>query len=170
MMFSLFTPTCRQLHCIFQNSIQFPARFSTTPTFNISRKPESKIRTPSKKALAAKARRRTLLAAKADARLLKLPLKEAIAVLRVGVPTTVIHYPNDIQSVEVASPNSLYELVLKTEIGNGTAVPRGRVNLPKEVKPRAEDKVLVFAEGRSADEAKRAGAHIVGGLELIEGV
>jgi len=72
--------------------------------------------------------------------------------------------------VEVASPNSLYELVIKTEIGNGTAVPRGRVNLPREAKPRAEDKILVFAEGRSADEAKKAGAHIVGGPELVEGV
>jgi len=122
---------------------------------NISRKPESRIRTPSKKALAAKARRRAALAGKADARLLKLPLKEAIAVLR---------------SAEVASPRSLYELVIKTEIGNGTAVPRGRVNLPREAKPRAEDKILVFAEGRLADEAKKAGAHIVGGPELIEGI
>jgi large subunit ribosomal protein L1 len=79
-------------------------------------------------------------------------------------------HSNDIQSVEVASPNSLYELVIKTEIGNGTAVPRGRVNLPREAKPKAEDKILVFAEGRLADEAKKAGAHIVGGPELVEGV
>jgi hypothetical protein len=59
--------------------------FSTTPAFNINRKPESRIRTPSKKALAAKTRRRAALAVKADARLLKLPLKEAIAVLRVSI-------------------------------------------------------------------------------------
>lgn len=74
------------------------------------------------------------------------------------------------QAVEVASSKSLYELVIKTEIGNGTAVPRGRVNLPREAKPRGEDKVLVFAEGRLADEARKAGAHIIGGPELIEGV
>lgn len=59
---------------------------------------------------------------------------------------------------------------MKTKIGSGTAVPRGRVNLPREPKPKAEDKILVFAEGRQAEEAKRAGAHIVGGPELIEGV
>jgi large subunit ribosomal protein L1 len=50
------------------------------------------------------------------------------------------------------------------------AVPRGRVNLPREAKAKAEDKILVFAEGRQAEDAKKAGAHIVGGPELIEGV
>lgn len=30
--------------------------------------------------------------------------------------------------------------------------------------------MCVFAEGRQADDAKRAGAHFVGGIELIEGV
>ena len=59
---------------------------------------------------------------------------------------------------------------MKTEIGNGAAVPRGRVNLPREAKPKDEGKILVFAEGRQAEEAKKAGAHIVGGIELIEGV
>ena len=44
------------------------------------------------------------------------------------------------------------------------------MNLPREAKPRGEDKVLVFAEGRLADEARNAGAHIIGGPELIEGV
>lgn len=72
--------------------------------------------------------------------------------------------------MEVASPTSLYELFVKTKVGNGTAVPRGRVNLPREAKPKAEDKILVFAEGKLADEAKKAGAHIVGGPELIDGV
>lgn len=33
-----------------------------------------------------------------------------------------------------------------------------------------EDKILVFAEGRKAEEAKKAGAHFVGGPELIDGV
>ena len=72
--------------------------------------------------------------------------------------------------MEVAHPKSLYELYVKTEIGNGAAVPRGRVNLPREAKSKDEGKILVFAEGRQAEDAKRAGAHIVGGIELIEGV
>lgn len=50
------------------------------------------------------------------------------------------------------------------------AVPRGRVNLPREAKPKSEEKILVFAEGRLAEVAKKAGAHIVGGEELIDGV
>ena len=49
-------------------------------------------------------------------------------------------------------------------------MPKGRVNLPREAKPRAQEKILVFAEGRQAEEAKKAGAHIVGGPELIDGV
>ncbi|KAF9486378.1 ribosomal protein L1 [Pholiota conissans] len=129
--------------------------FSTTNAVQISRKNEPKIRTPSKKALAAKARRKAALAEKEDARLLKLPLASAISVLR---------------AVEVANPTATYELYVKTEVGNGVAVPRGRVNLPREAKPKAEDKILVFAEGRQAEDAKRAGAHIVGGPELIEGI
>lgn len=72
--------------------------------------------------------------------------------------------------MEVASQNATYELYIKTEIKNGVAVPKGRVSLPREAKPKTEDKILVFAEGRLAEEAKRAGAHIVGGPELIEGV
>ena len=44
------------------------------------------------------------------------------------------------------------------------------MTLPREAKSRPEDKILVFAEGRHADDARKAGAHIVGGPELIEGV
>lgn len=114
-----------------------------------------KIRVPSKKALAAKTRRKAVLAAKADEQLEKLSLLDAINVLR---------------AVEVAFPASAYELSVKTEIKNGVTVPKGRVNLPREAKARVEDKVLVFAEGRQAEEAKKAGAHIVGGVELIDGI
>lgn len=70
----------------------------------------------------------------------------------------------------MASPNNTYELTIKTEIKNGVAVPRGRVNLPREAKPPTEDKILIFAEGRQAEEARKAGAHIVGGTELVDGV
>ena len=74
------------------------------------------------------------------------------------------------QAVDVARPNGTYELFIKTAIKNGVAVPKGRVNLPREAKARTQDTILVFAEGRLAEEAKKAGAHVVGGPELIEGV
>ncbi|KAF8167448.1 ribosomal protein L1-like protein [Crassisporium funariophilum] len=129
---------------------------TTSSSLQLTRRSNTpKIRVPSKKALAAKARRKEALAAKEDQRYLKLPLADAVAVLR---------------AVEVASPESLYELFIKTKVGNGIAVPRGRVNLPREAKPKSEDKILVFAEGRQVEEAKKAGAHIVGGPELIEGI
>jgi hypothetical protein len=72
--------------------------------------------------------------------------------------------------VEVASPNATYELVVKTEMKTGTTVPRGRITLPRPPKPKTEDRILVFAEGREAEDAKKAGAHIVGGPELIDAV
>lgn len=74
------------------------------------------------------------------------------------------------QAVEVASPESTYELVVKTEMGKGTTIPKGRYNLPRETKEQSKDRILVFAEGRQAEEAKKAGADIVGGPELVEGV
>jgi len=59
-------------------------QFNTTASLHISRTKEPKIRTPSKKALAAKARRKAAIAKKEDQRLLKLSLLDAIAVLRVS--------------------------------------------------------------------------------------
>jgi len=64
----------------------------------------------------------------------------------------------------------MFNLYIKAEITNGVTIPKGRVNLPREAKAMTEDKILVFAEGRQAEEAKKAGAHIVGGPELIDGV
>jgi large subunit ribosomal protein L1 len=84
-----------------------------------------------------------------------MTLADAIAVLR---------------AVEVASPSSTYELTVKTEMKSGVAVPKGRINLPREAKPKSQDRILVFAEGRQAEEAKKAGAHIVGGPELVDGI
>ena len=49
-------------------------------------------------------------------------------------------------------------------------IPKGRLIWPREAKPQSEERVLVFAEGRLADEAKQAGAHVVGGLELVDDV
>lgn len=52
----------------------------------------------------------------------------------------------------------------------GSTIPKGRFNLPREPKSKSKDRVFVFAEGKQAEEAKRAGAEFVGGPELIEGV
>lgn len=105
--------------------------------------------------MAAKAKRREAIAAKLDAKAEKLPLLDAIQVLR---------------AVEVASPNAIYELSIKTLVGNGIAVPKGRVSLPREAKSSPDEKILVFAEGKQAEDAKKAGADFVGGLEMCEAI
>ncbi|KAL5519194.1 hypothetical protein ACEPAH_877 [Sanghuangporus vaninii] len=110
---------------------------------------------PTKAKLAARERKKALKAKKSVYDNEKIPLTDAINILR---------------AVEVAKPNATYELVIKTEMRRGSAVPKGRFNLPREVKAKTKDRVLVFAEGRQAEEAKRAGADFVGGTELIEGV
>ena len=65
--------------------------------------------------------------------------------------------PSCAKAVEVASPNATYELVVKTEMGKGSTIPKGRFNLPRETKAKERDHILVFAEGRQAEEAKKAG-------------
>jgi len=85
----------------------------------------------------------------------KMTLLDAIHVLR---------------SVEVGTPTATYELTVKTAMPRGSTIPKGRVSLPREPKPKPKDKVLVFADGKAAEEAKKAGADIVGGAELVEGV
>jgi hypothetical protein len=70
----------------------------------------------------------------------------------------------------VARPTATLEIVIKTAMPKGTTIPKGRLTWPREAKPQSEERILVFAEGRQGDEAKRAGAHIVGGLELVDDV
>ncbi|KAI0931451.1 hypothetical protein AcW1_001151 [Taiwanofungus camphoratus] len=84
-----------------------------------------------------------------------MTLEDAVAVLR---------------AVEVASPNATYELVVKTEMKKGTTIPKGRFSLPREAKQQNRDRILVFADGKQAEEARQAGADIVGGPELVDGV
>ncbi|KAF9451373.1 ribosomal protein L1 [Macrolepiota fuliginosa MF-IS2] len=146
---------CRQCQIPARDAFLQIRAFSTTQSSLGKHDKKSTIRIPSKKAAAAKARRKAAVIAAEDAKAEKLTLSDAISVLR---------------AVEVASPNNTYELYIKTEIKSGVAVPKGRVNLPREAKPKSEDKILVFAEGRQAEEAKKAGAHIVGGTELIDGI
>ncbi|TDL28181.1 ribosomal protein L1 [Rickenella mellea] len=128
-------------------------QFSSTPALAV-RKPHVRPQI-SKASLAAKEKRRALKARKSLYENEKMPLLEAVRVL---------------QAVEVSRPHATYELTVKTQMGKGIPVPRGRINMPREPKPKLKDKVLVFADGRQADEARRAGADIVGGSELIEGV
>ncbi|TFK26730.1 50S ribosomal protein L1 [Coprinopsis marcescibilis] len=140
-------------HCPRRADLLTWRQFSTTPAVQLRRDPKAQIRVPSKKAMAAKLKRKAAIAAKLDGKSEKLPLLDAINVLR---------------AVEVTSPNSIYELLVKTEVGNGLAVPKGRVSLPRQAKASADEKLVVFAEGKLAEEAKKAGADVVGGLELIE--
>ncbi|KAI0673594.1 ribosomal protein L1 [Trametes maxima] len=128
-------------------------QFHYTPAV-LARK-EKKAPAPTKKQLALKERKRAKKAKKSIYDSEKMTLADAIEVLR---------------AVEVAAPSATYELVVKTEMGKGTTIPKGRFNLPRETKVQTKDRILVFAEGRQADEAKRAGADIVGGLELVEGI
>ncbi|KAH9897941.1 ribosomal protein L1 [Cubamyces lactineus] len=128
-------------------------QFRYTPAV-LARK-EKKPPTPTKKQLALKERKRAKKAKKSIYDSEKMTLADAINVLR---------------AVEVARPNATYELVVKTEMGKGTTIPKGRFNLPRETKAQTKDRILVFAEGRQAEEAKKAGADIVGGLELVEGI
>jgi len=147
---------CRQYPVLPTRDVLLQLRaFSASQPILGKRDRRPTIRVPSKKAAAAKARRKAAIVAAEDAKAEKLTLVDAISVLR---------------AVEVASPNNTYELFIKTEIKSGVAVPKGRVNLPREAKAKTEDKVLVFAEGRQAEEARKAGAHIVGGTELIDGI
>jgi len=114
-----------------------------------------KLASPTKKQLAAKAKKKAAKAKKSIYDSEKMKLSDAIAVLR---------------AVEVASPSATYEIVIKTEMGKGSAIPKGRYALPREPKSTSKDRILVFAEGRQADEAKAAGADIVGGPELVDGI
>ena len=74
------------------------------------------------------------------------------------------------QAVEVGFPNATYELTIKTAMPRGVAIPKGRISLPREPKAKAKDIILVFADGKAAEAAKKAGADIVGGVELAEAV
>lgn len=81
----------------------------------------------------------------------KMSMDEAIRVLR---------------AVEVRSPWSAYELLVKTAVMRGRPVPRGQLELPKD--PRMhQDVVLYFADEGRAEEALQAGASFAGGADLI---
>ncbi|KAG8903120.1 mitochondrial 54S ribosomal protein mrpl1 [Tulasnella sp. 403] len=74
-----------------------------------------------------------------------------------------------LRAMEVGSPSAAYEITITTKFVRGQAIPRGRVSLPKDARAKAET-VLVFASPKVAPAARAAGAHYVGGEELIPDV
>ena len=100
-----------------------------------------------------------------------MTLNDAINVLRVrGIVPWFRDPSHHLKAVEVGSPHATVELTIKTEMPKGVTIPKGRISLPREPKEKEKDRILVFAEGRQAEDAKKAGADIVGGPELVEGV
>ncbi|KAG8950658.1 mitochondrial 54S ribosomal protein mrpl1 [Tulasnella sp. 424] len=79
---------------------------------------------------------------------------------------TIEHATSLLKAIEVASPSAAYEITITTKFTRGQAAPRGKISLPKDARAKAET-VLVFASGKSVAAAKEAGAHYVGGEELI---
>jgi large subunit ribosomal protein L1 len=72
------------------------------------------------------------------------------------------------QALEIANPSSAYSLTLTTHHSKSSLPLRGRVQLPLEAR-RAPEVILVFTEPSSPSSlaAQQAGAHIIGGEELI---
>lgn len=104
-----------------------------------------------------------------------MTLSDAATVLKVSLSENAVIYKlltkESIhwQAVEVSSPRAAYELSVLTHFAKGSAAPRGRVSLPHD--PRTgEEKILVFADGKNAEVAKKLGAAYVGGEELIDSV
>ncbi|KAG8867069.1 mitochondrial 54S ribosomal protein mrpl1 [Serendipita sp. 405] len=80
----------------------------------------------------------------------KMTLEDAIRVLR---------------AVEVRSPWSAYELVVRTAVMRGRPSPNGRLTLPKD--PRSHrDIIACFVDEGRVQEALDAGADYAGGLDL----
>ncbi|KAI9282240.1 ribosomal protein L1-like protein [Sporodiniella umbellata] len=73
-----------------------------------------------------------------------------------------------LKAFEVGNPQHQIEAHIQCKIEKSTPLIRGSVVLPKSIKQ--EPTILVFATGKKAEEAKAAGAQLVGGEELIEKV
>ncbi|CAO3668224.1 unnamed protein product [Umbelopsis vinacea] len=71
-------------------------------------------------------------------------------------------------AVEVGRPQHQLEMHVQCKIEKSTPPIRGSIILPRGVKQEAS--ILVFAEGKKAEEARAAGATYVGGQELVEQV
>lgn len=73
-----------------------------------------------------------------------------------------------LQALEVGHPSHQIEAHVQCKVEKSTPLIRGSVVLPRSI--RQEAIVLVFATGEQAEEARAAGAHFVGGQELINKV
>ncbi|CAM0141163.1 hypothetical protein VKS41_009254 [Umbelopsis sp. WA50703] len=73
-----------------------------------------------------------------------------------------------LKAAEVGRPQHQLEMHVQCKIEKSTPPIRGSIILPRNVKQEAT--ILVFAEGKKAEEARAAGATYVGGQELIEQV
>ncbi|KAF8915113.1 ribosomal protein L1-like protein [Mucidula mucida] len=104
--------------------------------------------------MAAKLKRKAKLSQNRDPSTL-LPFSSAVSVLK---------------AISLSPRPPTLSLFVKAKMGSGIPIPRGRYKLPREPKSKTEQTILVFAEGRQADDAKRAGAHIIGGIELCDGI
>ncbi|CAI2179211.1 3301_t:CDS:10 [Funneliformis geosporum] len=72
---------------------------------------------------------------------------------------------NVLKAHETTYPNRTLELHVKTKLEKGKAPIRGSISLPKSIAKKVS--WMVFAKGTKAEEAKAAGAHVVGAEELI---
>ena len=78
-----------------------------------------------------------------------------------------------LQSLSVGKEYAAYELTLLSRLAASVNINslRGRTFLPHEASnQKKKELVLVFAEGDQAEEARRNGADIVGGSELVDEV
>ncbi|KAH8552374.1 ribosomal protein L1-like protein [Umbelopsis sp. PMI_123] len=73
-----------------------------------------------------------------------------------------------LKAVEVGRPQHQLEMHVQCKIEKSTPPIRGSISLPRGIKQEAS--ILVFAEGKMAEEARTAGAAYVGGQELIDQV
>ncbi|KIY65989.1 ribosomal protein L1 [Cylindrobasidium torrendii FP15055 ss-10] len=112
----------------------------------------SAVRVVSKRARAAKEKRKAAVLQRLD-HTTKMKINDALDVL---------------QAASIGPRADTLSLHVNAKLGSGIAVPKGRYKLARPAKEQTQDVILVFAEGRQADDAKRAGAHHVGGIELIE--
>ncbi|KAI8055542.1 ribosomal protein L1-like protein [Syncephalis plumigaleata] len=89
------------------------------------------------------------LRAEADA----LPIPEATKILR---------------ALDAGYPDKQFEVHVKCATDKHNPSVRGSIVLPRNIKQEAT--ILVFAEGKAAEDAKSAGAAIVGGPDLVTSV
>ncbi|KAF7722338.1 hypothetical protein EC973_003428 [Apophysomyces ossiformis] len=71
-----------------------------------------------------------------------------------------------LKAFEVGNPAHQIEAHVQCKIEKSTPLIRGTIVLPKSIKQEAT--IAVFATGKQAEEARAAGAHFVGGEDLIE--